>query len=70
MCEELSLLSYIPLATHTILVYIKLPNITLLTIYQLSTDHLWSISSWISTFPGCWGWVVIIGIKANSVRLD
>ena len=43
MCEELSLLSSIPLATHTILAYIKLPNITLLTIYQLSTDHLWSI---------------------------
>ena len=46
----------------------KLPKITLLTIYQLSTDHLWSISNWISTLPGLW--VVIIRIKVNSVRLD
>ena len=59
MCEELSLLSSIPLATHTILAYIKLPNITLLTIYQLYTDHLWFISSWISTFPGWVGLVLI-----------
>ena len=59
LCEELPILSSTPLATHTTLAYSKLPQIILLTIYQLSTDHLWSISSWISTFPGGWmgvGW--------------
>ena len=45
----------LPLATP---VYTPLPKITLLINYQLPTNHLWSISSWISTFPvwGGWGW--------------
>ena len=56
-----------PLYNPATLAFSKLPKVTFLTIYQLSTDHLWSISNWISTLPGLW--VVIIRIN-NSVRLD
>ena len=58
-----------PLINHTYHnSHLKLPKITILTLHQLSTDHLWSISSQISTFLG--GWVVKIRFKANSVRID
>ena len=59
-----------PLATYTTLAYNKLPKITLINIYLLYTDHLGSIWSLISTFPGWWGGGVIIKIKGNSVRLE
>ena len=39
------------------------PQITKQTIHQIATGHKWSISSWISTFPG--EGVVIIKVKAN-----
>ena len=41
------------------------PKITKQTINQLPTDHKWSISSCISTFPCGRGCVVIIKLKAN-----
>ena len=40
------------------------PKIIKQTIHQLPIDHIWSISSCISTFPGRVG-VVIIKLKAN-----
>ena len=43
---------YPTIVIHTSLAYSKLPKITLLSIHQLSTDHLWSISTWFDTFPG------------------
>ena len=56
-----------PLAIHTTQAYSKLHKIILLTIYQLSTDHLWFISSW--TLAG-WVGLVIIRINVYLVWLD
>ena len=61
-----------PLATPVTLTYPKIPKMTLPIIYQLSTAHLLSILSWISTFLDGGRWVVklvIIRTKANSVQL-
>ena len=41
------------------------PKNTRHTIHKLPTGHIWPIASWISTFPGGGGWVVIIKVKAN-----
>ena len=58
------------LANHTTLAYSKFPKIILLTIYQLSTGHIYGQAwSLISRMGGWWVGLVIIRLKANSVPL-
>ena len=58
-------MAWIPLSSATSS-YSLPPKITKQTIHQISTGHIWSISSCICTFKG-WGWVglVILKPKAN-----
>ena len=55
MCKELTLLSSIPPPCHASLTQVTQNDH--LTIYLISTDHLWSISSRISSFPRGGRWV-------------